>query len=234
MCFDLLTKNHKQSLVSLAVRLTLVKPIIYILFHFFIMIIFDSVLCIAFHHSECIVFFCGNICPKLIAWLLRCDVLVIALSVFCESSRLTTWHFGANLGPLSVSSSCVIVCIRTILWGLEQEMRLTSATLISWKSTFMKSWTNKLFERQKKLGFIHSDCDVKICKARFLLFDAIDHHLALKSSEGGKKKVNVVFLWKGSHETIHNWWFRWPRLKKRTKIVRIFKTLSSTYETYKG
>ena len=90
MCFDLLTKNHKQSLVSLAVWLTLVKPIMDRLFHFFIMIIFDSVLCIAFHHSECIVFFCGNIGPKLIAGLLRCDVLVIALSVFCESSILTT------------------------------------------------------------------------------------------------------------------------------------------------
>ena len=118
MCFDLLTKNHKLSLVSLAVWLTLVKPIMDRFFHLFIMIIFDSVLCIAFHHSECIVFFCGNIGPKLIAGLLRCDVLVIALSVFCESSRLTTWHFGANLGPLSVSSSSVIVCVSTILWAM--------------------------------------------------------------------------------------------------------------------
>ena len=115
MCFDLLTKNHKLSLVSLAVWLTLVKPIMDILFHFFVMVICHSVLCIAFQNSQCIVFFC---LAKLIAWLLRCDVLVIALSVFCESSRLTTWHFGANLGPLSVSSSCVIVCISTILWAI--------------------------------------------------------------------------------------------------------------------
>ena len=66
-------------------------------------------------------------------------------------------------------------------------MRLTSATL-TWKSTFMKSWFNKWFERQKKLGFIESGCDVKICKARFLLFDAIDHHLALKSSGEEKRR----------------------------------------------
>ena len=88
MCFDLLTKNHKQSLVSLAVWLTLVKPIMDRLFHLFIMIIVILSFALLFITQS--VFLCGNICPKLIAGLLRCDVLVIALSVFCESSILTT------------------------------------------------------------------------------------------------------------------------------------------------